>query len=337
MSIDLRSDTVTRPTAAMRQAIATAEIGDDVLDGDPTVKRLEERIAAMLGKEAALFFPSGTMANQTGVWLMSRPGTEVLLGTGSHVMMYEAAGAAALCGVQVRPVQGKGPVMDAESLRAAIRPASPYTLSASLVCIENTHNGAGGVITPLAEMRAISEVAREFSLGVHLDGARLWNAQVASGTPVADFASCADTVMVSFSKGLGCPVGAALAGPAALMREGWLVRKRFGGGMRQSGFLAAAVLYALDAHMDRLKDDHERARRFAKAVDGVNGMCVVPPDTNIVMIDLGPGCDANAVEERAAAQGVLVSAWTRTRLRACFHLDVDDAGTDEAARVICAS
>ena len=337
MSIDLRSDTVTRPTAAMRQAIATAEIGDDVLDGDPTVKRLEERIAAMLGKEAALFFPSGTMANQTGVWLMSRPGTEVLLGTGSHVMMYEAAGAAALCGVQVRPVQGKGPVMDAESLRAAIRPASPYTLSASLVCIENTHNGAGGVITPLAEMRAISEVAREFSLGVHLDGARLWNAHVASGTPVADFASCADTVMVSFSKGLGCPVGAALAGPAALMREGWLVRKRFGGGMRQSGFLAAAVLYALDAHMDRLKDDHERARRFAKAVDGVNGMCVVPPDTNIVMIDLGPGCDANAVEERAAAQGVLVSAWTRTRLRACFHLDVDDAGTDEAARVICAS
>ena len=337
MSIDLRSDTVTRPTAQMRQAIATAEIGDDVLDGDPTVRRLEERIAAMLGKEAALFFPSGTMANQTGVWLMSRPGTEVLLGTGSHVMMYEAAGAAALCGVQVRPVQGKGLVMDAESLRAAIRPASPYTLSASLVCIENTHNGAGGVITPLAEMRAIREVAREFSLGVHLDGARLWNAHVASGTPLADFASCADTVMVSFSKGLGCPVGAALAGPAALMREGWLVRKRFGGGMRQSGFLAAAVLYALDAHMERLKDDHARARRFAKAVDGVNGMRVVPPDTNIVMVDLGPGCDANVVEARAATQGVLVSAWTRTRLRACFHLDVDDAGTDEAARVICAS
>jgi threonine aldolase len=337
MSIDLRSDTVSHPTAAMRQAIATAEIGDDVLDGDPTVKRLEERIAAMLGKEAALFFPSGTMANQTGVWLMSRPGTEILLGTGSHVMMYEAAGAAALCGAQVRPVQGKGLVMDAEALRAAIRPASPYTLSASLVCIENTHNGAGGVITPLAEMRAIRDVAREHSLGVHLDGARLWNAHVASGTPLADFASCADTVMVSFSKGLGCPVGAALAGPAALMREGWLVRKRFGGGMRQSGFLAAAVLYALDAHMDRLKDDHARARRFAKAVDGVNGMRVVPPDTNIVMIDLGPGCDANAVVERAAAHGVLVSAWTRTRLRACFHLDVDDAGTDEAARVICAS
>lgn len=337
MSIDLRSDTVTHPTAAMRQAIATAEIGDDVLDGDPTVKRLEARIAEMLGKEAALFFPSGTMANQTGVWLLSRPGTEVLLGTGSHVMMYEAGAAAALCGAQVRPVQGKGLVMDAESLRAAIRPASPYTLSASLVCIENTHNGAGGVITPLSEMRAIREVAREHSLGVHLDGARLWNAHVASGTPLADFASCADTVMVSFSKGLGCPVGAALAGPAALMRDGWLVRKRFGGGMRQSGFLAAAVLYALDAHMDRLKDDHARARRFAKAVDGVNGMRVVPPDTNIVMVDLGPGCDAEAVVERAATKGVLVSAWTPTRLRACFHLDVDDAGTDEAARVICAS
>lgn len=335
MSIDLRSDTVTRPTAAMRHAIATAEIGDDVLDGDPTVKRLEQRIATMLGKDAALFFPSGTMANQTGVWLLSRPGTEVLLGTGSHVMMYEAGAAAALCGAQVRPVQGKGLVMDAESLRAAIRPASAYTLSASLVCVENTHNGAGGVITPLAEMKAIREVAREHSLGVHLDGARLWNAHVASGTPLAEFASCADTVMVSFSKGLGCPVGAALAGPAALIRDGWLVRKRFGGGMRQSGFLAAAVLYALDAHMDRLKDDHARARRFAKAVDGVNGMHVVPPDTNIVMIDLPPGCEASVIAEGAAAHGVLISAWTRTRLRAVFHMDVDDAGTEKAARVLC--
>jgi threonine aldolase len=335
MSIDLRSDTVTRPTAAMRQAIATAEIGDDVLDGDPTVKKLEARIATLLGKEAALFFPSGTMANQTGVWLLSRPGTEVLLGTGSHVMMYEAAGAAALCGAQVRPVQGNGLVMDAESLRAAIRPYSPYTLSASLVCIENTHNGAGGVITPLDEMRAIHDVAREHSLGIHLDGARLWNAHVASGTPLADFAACADTVMVSFSKGLGCPVGAALAGPAALMRDGWMARKRFGGGMRQSGFLAAAVLYALDTHMDRLADDHARARRFAKAIEGVKGMRVVMPDTNIVMIDLPPGCEASAVEQRAATQGVLISAWTRTRVRAVFHMDVDDAGTEKAARVVC--
>ena len=335
MPIDLRSDTVTHPTAAMRHAIATAEIGDDVLDGDPTVKKLEARIATMLGKEAALFFPSGTMANQTGVWLLSRPGTEVLLGTGSHVMMYEAGAAAALCGAQVRPVQGKGLVMDAESLRAAIRPYTPYTLSASLVCIENTHNGAGGVITPLSEMRAIRDVAREHSLGIHLDGARLWNAHVASGTPLAEFAACADTVMVSFSKGLGCPVGAALAGPMALMREGWMVRKRFGGGMRQSGFLAAAVLYALDAHMDRLADDHARARRFAKAVDGVKGMRVVMPDTNIVMIDLPPGCEASAVEQRAATQGVLISAWTRTRVRAVFHMDVDDAGTEKAARVIC--
>lgn len=337
MPIDLRSDTVTHPTAAMRQAIATAEIGDDVLDGDPTVKKLEARIATMLGKEAALFFPSGTMANQTGVWLLSRPGTEVLLGTGSHVMMYEAGAAAALCGAQVRPVQGRGLVMDAESLRAAIRPYTPYTLSASLVCIENTHNGAGGVITPLAEMRAIRDVAREHSLGIHLDGARLWNAHVASGTPLAEFAACADTVMVSFSKGLGCPVGAALAGPAALMREGWMVRKRFGGGMRQSGFLAAAVLYALDAHMDRLADDHARARRFAKAVDGVKGMRVVMPDTNIVMIDLPPGSEASAVSERAATQGVLISAWTRTRLRAVFHMDVDDAGTDRAACVVAAA
>jgi len=220
-------------------------------------------------------------------------------------------------------------------LRAAVRPFTPYTLSASLVCIENTHNGAGGVVTPLDEMRAIRDVAREHSLGIHLDGARLWNAHVASGTPLADFAACADTVMVSFSKGLGCPVGAALAGPSSLMREGWMVRKRFGGGMRQSGFLAAAVLYALDAHMERLADDHARARRFAKTVDGVKGMRVVPPDTNIVMIDLPPGCEAKAVEERAATRGVLISAWTLTRLRAVFHMDVDDAGTEKAARVVC--
>jgi threonine aldolase len=318
----------------MRQAMANAEVGDDVLDGDPTVRRLEERVATMLGKERALFFPSGTMANQTGVWVNTRRGTEILLDAGAHIMHYEAGGAAALSGVQVHPVQGNGPVMDAESLRAAIRPASPYSMSPSAVCLENTNNGAGGMVTPLPAMRAMHNVAREHALRVHLDGARLWNAHIASGTPLADFAACSDTVMVSFSKGLGAPVGAALAGTADVMQQAWLVRKRFGGAMRQSGILAAAVLYALDTHLARLVDDHTRARRFADSVDGAGGVRVVPPDTNIVMIDLPAGSDANRMVEDAAAQGVWISTWSRTRVRAVFHLDVDDRGTDEAARVV---
>lgn len=334
MPIDLRSDTVTRPTPAMRQAMANAEVGDDVLDGDPSVRRLEQRVAAMLGKERALYFPSGTMANQTGVWVNTRPGTEILLDAGAHILHYEAGGAAALSGVQVRAVQGTGPIMDATALRAAIRPASPYSLSPSAVCLENTNNGAGGMITPLAAMRAMHDVAREHGLRVHLDGARLWNAHVASGTPLADFAACTDTVMVSFSKGLGAPVGAALAGTAAVMQDAWLVRKRFGGAMRQSGILAAAVLHALDHHLERLAEDHARARRFADAVDGVGGVRVVPPDTNIVMLDLPDGADADAMVAAAATEGVLIATWSRTRLRAVFHLDVDDRGTDTAGRVV---
>ncbi|HEV2181193.1 MAG TPA: GntG family PLP-dependent aldolase, partial [Gemmatimonadaceae bacterium] len=325
MPIDLRSDTVTHPTPAMRQAIANAEIGDDVLDGDPTVKKLEARIASMLGKEAALFFPSGTMANQTAVWLLSRPGTEVLLGTGSHVMMYEAAAAAALCGAQVRPVQGRGLVMDAESLRAAVRPYTPYTLSASLVCIENTHNGAGGVVTPVQELRALERVAREHGLAVHLDGARLWNASVASGTSLADFASCADTIMVDFSKGLGAPIGAALAFRKDLADEAWIVRKRFGGAMRQSGIIAAAALYALEHNVERLAEDHEHARVFAEIVAGAGGVRVVAPETNIVMVDLPEGRTNGPILAAARDQGVLFSAWSTTRIRAVMHLDVSEA------------
>jgi threonine aldolase len=336
MTIDLRSDTVTKPTPAMRRAMADAEVGDDVLDGDPTVRRLEARVAELLGKEGALFFPSGTMANQAGVWLLSRPGTEILLDAGAHIIHYEVAGAAALCGVQVRPVQGSGPVMDAAALRAAFRPASPHVPAASLVCVENTHNGAGGKITPLAEMRALREVARERSLPVHLDGARLWNASAACGTSLADFASCADTVMVSFSKGLGAPVGAVLAGPRELMEEGWFVRKRFGGGMRQSGILAAAALYALDAHLPRLAEDHARAREFAALVDGAGGARVVPPDTNIVMIDLPAERDAFTIVSAAREAGVLLTPWSPTRIRAVFHLDVDAAMVGRAGRELAA-
>src|SRR5688500_1965360 len=317
MPIDMRSDTVTKPTPAMRRAMAEAEVGDDVLDGDPTVRRLEHRVAELLGKEAGLFFPTGTMANQTAVWLLSRPGTEILLDAGAHILHYEMAGAAALAGVQVRPVSGN-PVIDAAALSAAIRPASPHVPRASLVCLENTHNGAGGRVTSLAAMRDIAVVARANGMPVHLDGARLWNAAATSGESLATLASVADTVMVSFSKGLGCPVGAALVGPRDLIAEGWSVRKRFGGGMRQSGILAAAVLHALDAHLPRIAEDHATAKIYASLADGVAGASVVPPDTNIVMLDLPSSIDAFAVVAVAVNRTVLVSHLSSSRFRDIF-------------------
>ena len=332
--IDLRSDTVTRPTPAMRRAMADAEVGDDVLDGDPTVRALEDRVASLLGKESALFFPSGTMANQTGVWLLSRRGTEVLLDAEAHLIHWEIAALAGLCGVQPRPLRGTGTVYDADALRAGIRPASPNAPQASLVCVENTHNGAGGKVTTLDGLRAIRDVAREHSLPVHMDGARLWNAAVATETNIADFAACADTVMVSFSKGLGAPVGAALAGSREAMRDAWQTRKRFGGGMRQSGILAAAALFGVREHWPRMHEDHERAAKLARAVDGAGGAKVVPPDTNIVMIELPARITASELSARCAAEGVRISPWNATRVRAVTHLDVDDADIARAGEVI---
>ena len=267
MPIDLRSDTVTKPTAGMRAAMAAAEVGDDERDGDPTTRRLEQRVAALLGKEDALFFPSGCMANQAGVWLHAKRGTEVLLDYDSHIVHSEIAATAVLSGAQVLPVVPKGPVMTADDLRGSFRPDSRYFPAPSLVCVENTHNGAGGVVTALEEMRAIRSVAAERGLPVHLDGARLWNASVASGVPLDAYAAEADSVMVAFSKGLGAPVGAALAGTREAMVRAWTARKLFGGAMRQSGILAAAVLYGLDHHMHRLgrrsrqcQDDREHHR-----------------------------------------------------------------------------
>lgn len=331
--IDLRSDTVTKPTPAMRRAMAEAEVGDDVLDGDPTVKALEARVAALLGKPEALFFPTGTMANQAALWLLGTPGTEVFCHDDSHIVNWEIAGTAALAGLQVRLVRG-GPVLDADALRAAFRPASPHAPRASVVCAENTHNGAGGMVTPLAKLRAIQETAAEAGLPLHLDGARLWNAHVATGTPLAEFAACAATVMVSFSKGLGAPVGACLAGDAEPMRWAWETRKRFGGGMRQSGILAAAALHGLEHHLPRMHEDHARARRLAARLAEAEGVSVVPPDTNIVMVDLRPGQTSTAVLERARALGVLATPWSPTRVRCVLHLDIDDAACDRAAEAL---
>jgi len=332
--IDLRSDTVTKPTPAMRRAMADAEVGDDERDGDPTMQRLERRVAELLGKDEALFFPSGVMANQAAIWALTEPATEVYLDADAHIIHWELAGAAAMSGVQIRPVAGSRVVFNADDLEAAIRPASKYYPAASLVCVENTHNGAGGMITPHDELERIQKVARRHRLPVHMDGARLWNASVASGVSLSDIASTVDTVMVAFSKGLGAPIGAAVAGPKAVMEEVWTARKLFGGALRQSGMLAAAALHALDNHMDRLAEDHENARLLAKAIDGAGGCRVVPPDTNIVMIDLPPGRKTDPVVEAARKAGVAISEWSATRIRLVTHLDVSTPDCRKAAEVM---
>ena len=339
MFIDIRSDTVTKPSAAMRQAMATAEVGDDVLEGDPTVRRLEARVATMLGKEAALFFPSGSMANMTGIAVHASQGTEVVLDEEAHLMYGEMAGIAALCGAQIRSVRvGDGRrVMNEDDLRRAIRPPSKHDPAISVIGFENTHNSSGGTVVPLHALRALRAVADEHDIPVHLDGARLWNASAATGTSLADFGSCAHTIMLSLSKGLGCPVGAILVGDAPTMRRAHAIRKRFGGGMRQSGILAAAALYALDTNLARLPEDHANARVFADAVEGVDGATVVPPETNIVMIDLPPGVSSTSVLARASDGGVLISEWNPTRVRAVAHLDVDAAAMAQAGAVVRAA
>ena len=318
--LDVRSDTVTKPTAAMRRAMADAEVGDDVLDGDPTTRRLEAVVAERLGKERALFFPSGSMANQAAIWVQSTPGSEILIDADAHILHWEIAAAAALCGVQLRPIRGATSVFRAVDLIAGVRSPSIHDIEPSMVCLENTHNSAGGAVTPLPDLRAISDVARGEQLPVHLDGARLWNAAAATGTSLAAFAACADTVMVSFSKGLGAPVGACLVGPADVITRAHRVRKRFGGGMRQSGILAAGALYGVEHHFDRLAEDHEAAKYLAHLVDGVGGAKVVMPDTNIVMIDL-PSARADEVVSRAAGLGVRITKWHNSRVRAVAHLD----------------
>ncbi len=335
MPIDLRSDTVTRPSAAMRRAMAEAEVGDDVLDGDPTTRRLEERVAALLGKDDALFFPSGTQANQTAVWLNTRPGTELLVEATAHLVTHELAGAAALSGVQVLAVAAPDGVLTAPLLRAAFRPDSPHLPRVSAIAVENTHSAAGGRVMPLAVLREIAALAAEKGVPLHLDGARLWNAAAALGVSPAEVAAPGTTVMVALSKALGCPVGSCLAFAKAARRDAWEIRKRLGGGMRQSGILAAAGLYALDHNLDRIGEDHANARRFAAALDGHPAVRALAPDSNIVMLDLLRESDtAPSVVPRLAEAGVLVVPWGPKRLRAVTHLDVSAADIDRAAAVI---
>ena len=333
--VDLRSDTVTRPTPGMRAAIAAAEVGDDALGEDPTVQALEARVAAVLGKEAALFFPSGIMANQAALAVLGRRGTEAVAEAQAHVIDWELGAAAMLAGIQLRPVPTEDGVLRAAAVEAAIRPDFPRQLRTSLICLENTHNGAGGRIQPLEVTAEVRVLADRLGLPVHLDGARLWNAAVASGLEPARYAEHADTVMVALSKGLGCPVGSLLAGRVGDIDRAREVRRRLGGSMRQAGILAAAGLYALDHHMERLAEDHRRARALAEAAGKLTALRVVAPDTNIVMLDVEPpGLDAAEVVRRVAEHGVRLIAFTPRRVRAVTHLDVDDQGIDRAIEAL---
>lgn len=333
--IDLRSDTVTKPSPAMRRAMAEAEVGDDVLDGDPTTRRLEQRTAEIVGMEDALFFPSGTQANQTGIALCTEHGTELLVEANAHLVHYELAGVAALAGVQIRAIAAPDGRLSADLVRQALRHPSPHVPRATAVAIENTHNAAGGRVLPPADMAAIVALAHEAGLAVHLDGARLWNAAAALGIPPARLVRGASTVMVSFSKGLGCPVGSCLAFDASRRARAWEIRKRLGGGMRQSGVLAAAGLFALDHHLSRLSEDHGRARDFAQRITHSPAVRVEMPETNIVMIDLmREGDTSETVIPRLWAAGLRVERFGPRRLRAVAHLDVDDAAIARAADIV---
>ncbi len=333
--IDLRSDTVTRPSRAMRQAMAEAEVGDDVLDQDPTTRRLERRVAELLGQDDALFFPSGTQANQTAIALLTRPGTELLLEANAHLVHYELGGVAANWGVQIRPIASPDGLLSGELLGAALRPASPHVPRAGAVAVENTHNAAGGRVMPPAVMDGIIAVAQDAGLRVHLDGARLWNGAAALGVPPSRLARGAATVMVSLSKGLGCPVGSCLAFAAAQRPLAWEIRKRLGGGMRQSGILAAAGLYALDHNLQRITDDHANARLLAEQLGPCPAVRAAVPETNILMIDLvRPGDSAATVLPTLAEAGVLLVPFGPVRLRAVTHLDVSRSDVARAADVI---
>ncbi|MGY1609673.1 MULTISPECIES: threonine aldolase family protein [unclassified Geodermatophilus] len=328
--IDLRSDTVTRPTPAMRRAMAEAEVGDDVYGEDPAIRALEERVADLFGHEAGLFVPSGTMGNQIGMRLVCEPGQEVLCDADAHVVTYEMGAAAAVFGISTRTVVSSGGLLDADALVDQVRPRGDWHLTATAaVAVENTHNRGGGRVQPLAQLEQLFDWSRGAGVAVHLDGARIWNASVASGVDLVTYGRLADTASVCLSKGLGAPVGSVLVASAERIAAARLWRKRLGGGMRQAGVLAAAGLYALDAHLARLAEDHEHARLLAKRL-GVDPATV---ETNMVVVD---GVAAPLVAEAAKAQGVLVSQVGPRRIRLVTHLDVDRAGIDRAGDVLAA-
>jgi len=333
MTIDLRSDTVTKPTRAMREVMMNAEVGDDIYREDPEARALEEEIAAHLGKEAALFVPSGTMANQIAMQLHLRPGDEVLVGEHAHIVLYESGALGGLAGAQARAL-GKGGMFDADDVLASIS-RNYYEPRTRLVAMENTHNRGGGSVWPLARIQRVAEAARTAGLALHLDGARLWNASVASGHSEAAFAAPFDTVSVCFSKGLGAPVGSAICGSKEAITGALRIRKMLGGGMRQVGILASACRYAMKHQRARLKEDHDNARALAKALRTL-GLVVSEVETNIVLFTPPLGRTPTEVAERARKAGVLLSPFGPTQLRAVTHLDVDAVRIQRAVDVLAA-
>ncbi len=335
-TIDLRSDTVTRPSKEMRAAIAAAAVGDDVFRDDPTVVVLEERVASLLGKEAGLFVPSGTMGNEVAIRVHTSPGDEVIAEWSSHAVNNETGGPSALAGVQFRPVKTRRGHMKVEQVAELVRPAEIHLPRTSLVIMENTHNMAGGTVYPIEDMEAVSAYAREMGIAVHLDGARLFNASAASGVPAERYAACADSVMTCMSKALGAPIGSVLTGSAGFIERARRYRKMYGGGMRQVGILAAACLYALEHNLPRLREDHEKAKLLAQELAPSPALEVDPGtvETNIVMMGTKGQGDAASYERPLADRGILVLALGPRNLRAVTHQDVSREEIVEAARRI---
>jgi len=335
--VDLRSDTVTKPTPAMREAIAQAEVGDDVFGDDPTVQELESETASLLGKEAALFTPSGTMANQLAIRSHTEPGDEILVEANAHIYYYEGGAPAALSGVTCRCLEGQRGIFTGSDLEAALRPADPHFPRTRLVCIENTHNRGGGKVWSIEEIRQVTATAREHSLQLHLDGARLWNASVATSVAEREYAMPFDTVSVCFSKGLGAPVGSALAGSKILIERARRFRKMLGGGMRQAGVIAAGALFGLRNHRARLAEDHANAKRLAAGLAKVSGLDVNPGEveTNMVRFRVR-NMPAERLVERLRARGVLVLPVGRDTIRAVTNLMVSAEDIEAAVGTISA-
>ncbi len=335
--VDLRSDTVTKPTPEMRRAIAEAEVGDDVFGDDPTVNRLQERVAELMGKEAAIYVPSGSMANQASIRAQTQPGDEIICHGDSHIYHYEGGAPAGISGCSLRFLTGERGIFDAEQVRAAIRSADSHFPQSRLVVVENTHNRGGGSIWPMEKIEAVHAVAREHGLSMHLDGARIMHACVATGHKPADYAKYFDTVATCFSKGLGAPVGSAVAGSAETIRRVHRFRKMFGGGMRQAGIIAAAALYALDHHVERLAEDHANAKRLGEAIAEMKGLSidVSTVETNIVYFEVTDALGtAKEFCDRLHAAGVWLLPVAPQRIRAVAHLDVSSDEIDRAIKIM---
>ncbi len=333
--IDLRSDTVTKPTPAMRKAMAEAEVGDDVFGEDPTVNTLQGKVAEILGKEAALFVPSGTMANQLAIKAHTQPGDEVIIEASSHSYNFEGGAGGALSGVQFYLLKGLRGILEPSQIDEVIRPHDHHFPSTRLICLENTHNYGGGSIYPIEQMHEIYHLAKSRDLMVHLDGARLWNASVATGIKPQEYAQWADSVSVCLSKGLGAPIGSLVAGTKAFVDRVHRFRKMFGGGMRQVGIIAAAGIYALNHHVERLKEDHQKAKRLALGLREMKGVSIDPNhvETNIVFFDVSQtGRSPLEITQAMKTERVLIHAAGKTRIRLVTHLDVSHEDIEIALR-----